>query len=92
MGTANTIWCALIILAVALVINLAGTRALAMAAIIGFSAERRASFRRRDVHVVRHVDAFRGRSVPGGPGSIRPPRLRQLLLYEWDRSLLRYFS
>lgn len=35
----GTIPCALIILAVALAINLAGTRALAMAAIIGFTAE-----------------------------------------------------
>lgn len=39
VSTANTIWCALIITVVALVINLLGTRALAMAAIIGFAAE-----------------------------------------------------
>ncbi|MGP3914982.1 APC family permease [Nonomuraea sp. 10N515B] len=39
VGTGNTILCALIILAVALAINLAGTRALAVAAIIGFAAE-----------------------------------------------------
>lgn len=39
LGTGNTIGCALIMLAVALAINLLGTRALAMAAIIGFTAE-----------------------------------------------------
>ncbi|WP_188189730.1 APC family permease [Nonomuraea sp. SYSU D8015] len=39
VSTGNTILCALIILAVALAINMAGTRALAMAAIIGFAAE-----------------------------------------------------
>ncbi|WP_327583714.1 amino acid permease [Nonomuraea sp. NBC_00507] len=39
VGTGNTILCALIILAVALAINMAGTRALAVAAIIGFAAE-----------------------------------------------------
>lgn len=38
-GTSSTITCALILLAVALAINLMGTRWLAMAAIIGFSAE-----------------------------------------------------
>lgn len=39
VSTWNTILCALVILGVALVINLGGTRALAMAAIIGFAAE-----------------------------------------------------
>ncbi|MFD1935043.1 APC family permease [Nonomuraea mangrovi] len=39
VSTTNTIMCALLILAVAVTINLAGTRALALAAIIGFSAE-----------------------------------------------------
>ncbi|GAA2353593.1 amino acid permease [Nonomuraea africana] len=39
VGTTNTILCALVILAVAVAINLAGTRALAMAAIVGFTAE-----------------------------------------------------
>jgi amino acid transporter len=38
-GTRSTITCALILLALALAINLMGTRWLAMAAIIGFSAE-----------------------------------------------------
>jgi amino acid transporter len=38
-GTASTITCALIILALALFINLMGTKALSMAAIIGFTAE-----------------------------------------------------
>ncbi len=38
-GTRSTITCALILLAVALAINLMGTKWLAMAAIIGFSAE-----------------------------------------------------
>ncbi len=38
-GTSSTITCALILLALALAINLMGTRWLAMAAIIGFSAE-----------------------------------------------------
>ncbi|MEV2269696.1 APC family permease [Nonomuraea africana] len=39
VGTTNTILCALVILAVAVAINLAGTRALAVAAIVGFTAE-----------------------------------------------------
>ncbi|SEF95071.1 Amino acid transporter [Nonomuraea solani] len=39
VGTGNTILCALVILGVALAINLAGTRALAVAAIVGFTAE-----------------------------------------------------
>ncbi|MEV5898181.1 APC family permease [Nonomuraea fuscirosea] len=39
VSTGNTILCALVILGVALAINLAGTRALAVAAIIGFAAE-----------------------------------------------------
>jgi amino acid transporter len=39
VSSGNTILCALIILGVALAINLAGTRALALAAIIGFTAE-----------------------------------------------------
>jgi amino acid transporter len=38
-GTGSTIACALILLALALFINLMGTKALAMAAIIGFTAE-----------------------------------------------------
>ncbi len=38
-GTGSTIACALIILTLALIINLMGTKALAMAAIIGFTAE-----------------------------------------------------
>ncbi|WP_432477967.1 APC family permease [Nocardioides sp. GXQ0305] len=38
-GTRSTVICALILLAIALAINLMGTRWLAMAAIIGFSAE-----------------------------------------------------
>ncbi|NUT41367.1 MAG: amino acid permease [Thermoactinospora sp.] len=39
VSTTNTILCALVMLAIAVAINLAGTRALAMAAIIGFAAE-----------------------------------------------------
>ncbi|MEV4163334.1 APC family permease [Nonomuraea dietziae] len=39
VSTTNTIMCALVILAVAVAVNLAGTRVLAMAAIIGFTAE-----------------------------------------------------
>ena len=38
-GTSSTVTCALIILAIALAINLAGTRWLAQAAIVGFGAE-----------------------------------------------------
>jgi amino acid transporter len=38
-GTASTVTCALILLAIALLINLAGTKWLALAAIIGFTAE-----------------------------------------------------
>lgn len=39
VSTWNTILCALVILAVALAVNMGGTRALALAAIIGFTAE-----------------------------------------------------
>ncbi|MFE3448831.1 APC family permease [Nonomuraea sp. NPDC059194] len=39
VSTTNTIMCAMVILAIAVAINLAGTRALALAAIIGFTAE-----------------------------------------------------